>query len=193
MSFLQKILFTYWYFRKPPWDTNQTPPEVLEFIEQNSPGRALDLGCGTGTNAIRLAGNGWQVIGVDFVRKAIRTAQQKAQHADVVVDFRVGDVTKLTGIVGPFDFILDIGCYHNLSVEGMKTYRHNLNRLLKVGGIFMLYAFFREGDSTSGSGVVAADLEAFSTQLELVSRADGFDRGHRSSVWLKYRKGETKQ
>jgi len=193
MSFLRKILFTYWYFRKPPWDTNQTPPEVLEFIEQNSPGKALDLGCGTGTNAITLAKNGWQVIGVDFVSKAIHTAQQKAQHAGVVVDFRVGDVTKLTGIVGPFDFILDIGCYHNLSAEGMENYRQNINRLLKFGGIFLLYAFFQEGDSTSGSGVVAADLEAFSTQLELVSRAGGFDRGSRSSVWVKYRKGETKQ
>ena len=190
MSFLRKLLFTYWYFRKPPWDTNQTPPEVLEFIEQNLPGTALDLGCGTGTNAITLAKNGWRVTGVDFVGKAIRAAQQKARQASVTVDFRVGDVTKLVGIVGPFDFILDIGCYHNLSTEEMEAYRQNIYRLLKVGGVFMVYAFFREEDSTSGSGVIAADLEAFSTQLELVSRTEGFDHGSRTSVWLKYQRRE---
>jgi cyclopropane fatty-acyl-phospholipid synthase-like methyltransferase len=190
MSFLQKILFTYWYFRDPPWDTNQTPPEVLEFIERNPPGKALDLGCGTGTNSITLAKNEWQVIGVDFVGKAIRTARRKAQRADVAVDFRVADVTKLPGITGPFDLILDIGCYHNLSESGKQDYAQNIFRLLKEGGTFLLYAFFRERVSDSETGVSEADLEVFSTQLELVSRVDGFERETRPSVWLTYQNGE---
>jgi SAM-dependent methyltransferase len=188
MSFLHKIFFNYWYFRKPPWDTDQTPPEVLEFIENKPPGTALDLGCGTGTNAITLTQNGWQVVGVDFVGKAIRAAKRKAKHSNVSIDFRVGDVTKLTGIEGPFDFILDIGCYHNLSTSGKEAYRRNVNRLLKTGGTFMIYAFFRDGDSKSGSGVVTADLEAFSGPLKLISRADGLERGSRPSVWLTFQK-----
>lgn len=191
MSFLRKILFNYWYFRKPPWDTNQTPPEVLEFINNNPPGRALDLGCGTGTNAITLAQNGWRVIGVDFVGKAIRAAKRKAQQAGVMVDFRTANVTNLTGIEGPFDFILDIGCYHNLPAAGMMAYRQNVNRLLKTGGTFLIYAFFREGDSNSRPGVVAAELDAFSAPLELISRADGLERGSRPSVWLTFQKRGT--
>jgi cyclopropane fatty-acyl-phospholipid synthase-like methyltransferase len=190
MNFLRKILFTYWYFRKPPWDTNQTPPEVLEFILNNPPGRALDLGCGTGTNAITLAENDWRVVGVDFVGKAIHTAKRKAQAAGVAADFHIGDVTKLDGIEGSFDLILDIGCYHNLSPQGMAKYRENVYRLLGAQGKFMLYAFFREA-AESGPGVVEADLAAFSPPLTLISRTDSFERGSLPAVWLTFQKTAT--
>ena len=190
MSIFRKLVFKYWYFRNPPWDANQTPPEVLKFIENNPPGKALDLGCGTGTNAFTLAQNSWQVIGVDFVGKAVNAAKQKAKKAQVNIDFRVGNVTKLSGIAGPFDLILDIGCYHNLSVKGMEDYRMNVDRLLKTGGTFLLYAFFRDRDSKPDPGVVDADLEAFSPPLNLVSRTDGLERGSRPSAWLKFQKGD---
>ena len=188
MSILRKFLFNYWYFRKPPWDTNQTPPEVLEFIEEAPPGYALDLGCGTGTNAITLAQNGWQVVGVDFVPKAIRAAQKKARQAQVAVDFSVDDVTKLAGITGSFDLILDIGCYHNLLPQGKIDYRRNVIRLLKDGGTFLLYAFFRGRDLGSGPGVVETDLQEFNISLKQLSRTDGFDSSSRLSVWLSFQK-----
>jgi cyclopropane fatty-acyl-phospholipid synthase-like methyltransferase len=187
MNFLRKILFTFWYFRNPPWDTNQTPPEVLEFILNNLPGKALDLGCGTGTNAITLAENGWQVTGVDFAPNAIWAAKRKAKAAGAVADFHIGDVIRLDGIEGPFDLILDIGCYHNLSPQEMTNYRENIHRLLGSEGTFMLYTFFRE-NATSGSGVVEADLEAFSPPLTLVSRVDSFERGSRPAAWLTFLK-----
>ncbi|MEW6615857.1 MAG: methyltransferase domain-containing protein [Thermodesulfobacteriota bacterium] len=64
---LSSLMFMWRYFRgQTPWDTNITPPEVMEFIQKTSPGRALDLGCGTGTNGITLARHGWKVTGVDF-------------------------------------------------------------------------------------------------------------------------------
>lgn len=67
----------YWR-RQTPWDTQVTPPEVMEFIARTPPGKAVDLGCGTGTNAITLARHGWRVTGVDFVPKAILAARAKA-------------------------------------------------------------------------------------------------------------------
>lgn len=188
MSILHKILFSYWYFREPPWETGQTPPEVQEFIDKNQPGKALDLGCGTGTNAITLAKNGWQVIGIDFVGKAIRDARQKARQAMVEVDFRVADVTRLSGIDEMFDFILDVGCYHNLNPKEMEAYRLNVDRLLEHGGTYMLYAFCNNRSSNSGSGVVASDLDAFSPPLTLISRSDGCDSGSRPSTWLTFQK-----
>lgn len=188
MNILRRLYFSLWYLGQPPWDTNITPPEVKDFITTHPPGKALDLGCGTGTNAITLARNNWQVTGIDFSPNAIYTAKQKARKAQVMVDFRVGDVTKLEGIEGFFDLILDIGCYHSLPLEGMKAYRANVIRLLRVGGSFMLYAFIKERSSDSGSGVTEADLETFSASLMLVSHVDGQDRGARPSAWFTFQK-----
>ncbi len=57
----RRLAFNFWYFRKPPWDSGISPPELLEFIRTHPAGKAIDLGCGTGTNVITLAKAGWQV------------------------------------------------------------------------------------------------------------------------------------
>lgn len=188
MNFFRKLFFQIWYFRDPPWDTNQTPPEVLEFIGGKQPGKALDLGCGTGTNVITLAQNNWQAIGVDFIPKAIRIARRKAKRAGVQAKFYIGDVTKLDEIQGQFDLVLDIGCYHSLDKVSMAAYRDRLAQLLSPGGYYLIYFFFRKGGSLSGSGATEEDLLPFSDYLELIKREDGTERGIRKSSWLTYRK-----
>jgi cyclopropane fatty-acyl-phospholipid synthase-like methyltransferase len=187
LSLRKRLLFNLMYFRKPPWDTGISPPELLEFIATHSPGRALDLGCGTGTNAITLAKNGWQVTGVDFAVRAIRQARQKARRAGVQVDFHIGDVTQLDGIPTPFDLILDIGCLHNLRASQKKAYIDNLDRFLAPGGTFLLYAFLRpSGDSQRG--IDAGDIESLCSRLSLVHRKDGSERGRLPSTWLTFQK-----
>jgi len=74
---LRKLWFTRAYYKHPVWDTGTSPPELLSFIESHTPGKALDIGCGTGTNAITLAKSGWQVTGVDYVARAIRLAKKR--------------------------------------------------------------------------------------------------------------------
>ena len=69
------MTFDLWYLRRPPWDSGIVPPEVEDFIRDNAPGHALDLGCGTGTSSLGLAQAGWTVTGVDFARRAISTAK----------------------------------------------------------------------------------------------------------------------
>ena len=177
------------YLRRPPWDSGITPPELYEFIASHPAGRALDLGCGTGTNVISLAQNGWQVTGVDFIPKAIRIAKRKAKQARVNADLRVGDVTDLIGVKGPFDLALDIGCFHG--VENRAAYLDELDRLLAPGGHWLLYGFFKPASHLSGPGLAEADLDLIHARgFSLLSRTNGFDKKQRPSAWFLFRHGQ---
>lgn len=183
-NLLQKLFFNLWYYRKPPWDTGISPPELMEYIANHPPGRALDLGCGTGTNVITLARHGWRVTGVDFARRAIAIARYKARQARIQVDLRVGDVTKFTN-PGSFDLVLDIGCFHTLPFALRQEYIHNLTQLLAPQGTYLLYAFFKS-EGENGPGLLPADVELLSEHLTLVSRQDGTERGMRPSAWFNF-------
>jgi 2-polyprenyl-3-methyl-5-hydroxy-6-metoxy-1,4-benzoquinol methylase len=185
---LQKLWFNLSYFRKPVWDTGISPPELMEFVSQHAPGRALDLGCGSGTNVITLAKHGWQVTGVDFARRAIQIASKKAQLDKVTVNLSIGDVTRLDQISGHFDLILDIGCYHSLSVNGRKACLSKIVQLLSPSGIYLLYVFFKSSPDEIGPGVTVIDIDAISQSLQLIKRQDGSERGRRPSAWLTYQK-----
>jgi SAM-dependent methyltransferase len=152
------------------------------------PGRALDLGCGTATNVITLAQHGWQVTGVDFARTAIGMARRKARRAGVEVDLRVGDVTKEGIAGGVYDLVLDMRCFHSLTLEGRAAYARNLGRLMSPGGTFLLYVFVKRGDEVEGGGVPESELTALTEMLELVAWEDGTNRGRRPSAWLTFRK-----
>jgi len=190
MSISRRLFFNFSYFRKPPWDTGISPPELLEFIANHPPGRALDLGCGTGTNVITLAKAGWQVSGVDFVRRAIQVARRKVYQAGVNADLRVGDVTRLGDLSGPFDLVLDIGCYHGLSLQGKQAYRENMQRLLSPMGNYLMYGIF----STEGEDkprLHEEDVQAFCADFDLLDRQDGLDNRGRRSAWFTFRKKQS--
>lgn len=187
---LRRLLFQYWYFSQPPWDTGISPPELIEFIQQHEPGRAIDLGCGTGTNVVTLAQAGWQVTGVDFAPRAIKLAGQKIMKAGVSAEVLVRDATRLRGINGPFDLALDIGCFHALSRENQGKYLDELNRVLAPGGFWLQYGFLKPHTAPSGSGLNEADLTGISARLTLLSRRDGHDdKRDRRSAWLLFQKG----
>lgn len=170
-NYLRKYMYHVRYMGSPPWESGISPPELITFIEKNPPGRAIDLGCGTGTNVITLAQHGWEAAGVDFVSKAIRSARRKAEKAGVVVELRVGDVTKLENLGDNYDLVLDIGCYHGLSPRQRRDYQENLKRILNHGGTFMLYAFLKRYE-LSRHGVSCVDIDCFSQFLHLQKRED---------------------
>lgn len=185
----RKLFFTlrYW-LDNPPWDTGVTPPEVYRFLGDHPPGRALDLGCGTGTNVITLAQHGWQAEGVDFVPRAIKTARKKARKAGVEdrTTFRVGDALSLQAFQGQYDLILDIGCLHSFPEEAIETHARNLREHLVVGGSFLLYTHLNPGPA-EGHGASEKSLDLLGEYLTLVWREDG-EEFSRPSAWLKFRK-----
>lgn len=184
---MRRLRFTWMYLRRPPWDSGLTPPELHDFIATHPAGRAIDLGCGTGTNVLTLAQNGWDVTGVDFVRRAISLARRKTKNVKNKIDLRVGDVTNLHNLTGPFDLALDIGCFHG--VDDKPSYLDELDRLLVSDGHWLLYGFFKPSPHLSGPGLVAADLDLIHARgLSLLSRTDGFDRKDRPSAWFLFQK-----
>ena len=174
-----KLSFHLLYLGDPPWDTGVTPPEVTEFIDAHPPGRALDLGCGTGTNTITLAEHGWEVKGIDFVAKAVRQARRKARRADVEVTFTVGDVADPRHFQGRYDLILDIGCYHALTQQQRRQYRQNVAAHLADGGTYMLYGFLG-----ADSRITPEDVAAFQEVLTLKKRVDSQDPNRSDSAWF---------
>ena len=97
----------YRYFRAP-WDIGARD-ELISLVESGriKPCRAIDLGCGTGANAIYLAQKGFDVTGVDYAEAAIDKARTLAKEAGVQVTFIADDLTNLRHVSGTFDFLLD--------------------------------------------------------------------------------------
>jgi len=87
-----------------PWDIGPRP-ELVDLVHTGrlSPGRAIDLGCGTGSNAVFLAERGFDVTGIDFAPAAIAKARRRAVKAGVAVRFLEDDLTALRHDVGTFD------------------------------------------------------------------------------------------
>jgi SAM-dependent methyltransferase len=151
--------FEWRYWRnRTPWDTQVTPPEVVAFMRNTKPGRALDLGCGTGTNALALAKRGWTVTGIDFSAKAILAARRKAAQGTCTIDFRMGSVADLSDLSGPYDFALDIGCLICLTSTGRQNYAMGLRRLLPTGATYMLYAWLPRQHRGSPWGISESDV-----------------------------------
>jgi ubiquinone/menaquinone biosynthesis C-methylase UbiE len=187
-NLFRRFLFQYWYFRQPPWDTGVSPPELLDFIQTHRPGRAIDIGCGTGTNVITLARAGWKVTAVDFAPRAIKIARQKLNQAGTRVTLLIQDATKLQGINEQFDFAFDLGCFHGIPQDGKTNYLKQLDRILAPNGFWLMYGFLKSNPFQTGSGLVEADIDLIFSRLILVSRRDGFDKGDRPSAWFLFQK-----
>ncbi len=131
----------YRYFRAP-WDI-AAREELVSLVEtgQIKPCRAIDLGCGTGENAVYLARKGFGVTGVDYAEAAIEKARVRAKDAGVQVNFIVDDLTDLRKISGTFDFLLDYGVLDDLRPRRRELYLRNMLRMTYPGSRYLLWGF----------------------------------------------------
>ena len=131
----------YRYFRAP-WDIGARE-ELVALVESGRirPCRAVDLGCGTGANAVYLAQNGFEVTGVDFSEAAIEKAQARAAEAGVPVEFIVDDLTNLRQVSNTFDFLLDYGVLDDLRLHQRTPYVQNMLKLTHPRSQYLLWGF----------------------------------------------------
>ncbi len=134
-------------YRKPreeiPWDIDVPSEQLVGLIEKGEIKScpALDICCGTGTEAIYLAENGFEVSAIDISGEAIKIAEEKAREAKVKVDFRVGSVLELPFQNNSFGFVNDRGCFHVFAPEYRKWFADEIHRVMERGGIYLLRCF----------------------------------------------------
>lgn len=130
---------TYRYFRAP-WDIGSRR-ELVEVVESGriQPCKAIDLGCGTASNAIFLAQHGFDVTGTDYSLAAIALCQKRGAAASVSVNWIEDDLTHLQHVSGTFDFLVDWGVYDDLTTNDRRAYLRNVLPLTHGKSQFLIY------------------------------------------------------
>lgn len=190
---VRRALEEYYRSGKPPWDTGVTPPELVALIEGGGAlpsGRALELGCGTGTNAVYLARHGWEVVAVDLVERAIEQAREKADAAGVAVRLLHGDATRLDELdaPGPYDLFFDLSCYCGIPTHRRDAYAAGLTRRAAPGARLLMFGYGPGTLDDTFSGVTADELRARFAGWELVDVTPGTNPF--PTFWFTLRAGE---
>ena len=182
----RRVRFIQCYRRSPVWDTNISPPELIEFLENHPAGRALDIGCGTGTNLITMAEKGWTADGIDFIAKAVRSARHKIKNRDLPIHVQHGDFLGNSFPAAAYDLILDIGCYHSFPQEDKRIYEKKVTQSLAQEGYYLLYGFLKT--DTSRQGITSHDLARLAERLKIVKDERSLGVRDRPAVWLLFQR-----
>jgi SAM-dependent methyltransferase len=127
-----------------PWDIGGPQPVVQQLVAVGAiKGEVLDPGTGPGHHAIYYASKGYSATGIDGSEGAIERARENARKAGVTVDFQLADATKLEGLDGRFDTVVDCAFYHTFSTdpELQRSYAQALHRATKPGARLYMFEF----------------------------------------------------
>jgi len=123
-----------------PWEIHRPDYNLINTVKQTVivPGRALDIGCGTGNNTIWLQQQGFTAIGIDSTELAIVRAREKAAEATVDCTFHVLDFLNADIPGVPFDFAFDRGCFHHfLEYDQLYHFAEKVARVLNHDGLWL--------------------------------------------------------
>jgi len=176
-----------------PWDIGKPDFNLVQTVTEMpiEPCKALDIGCGTGDNAIWLAQQNFHVTGIDASEKAIKKAIEKASKANVKCTFIVIDFLKSPIAGAPFGFAFDRGFFHSLSSdEERKGFAENVACHLENDGLW-LSIIGNADEKRNGPGPpkrtardIVNSVEPFFEILSLVSGHFGSNRPNPPRAWI---------
>lgn len=132
-----------------PWDSADPAPELVELVSRRplAACRALEIGCGTGTNALWLAAQGFDVHAIDLAPLAIERARTKLAAHPGLVELEVRDFLNGPELTREsFQFVFDRGCFHVFDApEDRCTFAARVAALLAPGGLWLSLIGSTEG------------------------------------------------
>lgn len=125
-----------------PWDSGLPAPELEEYFasleKDKYPKLVLEIGCGTGTNAIWMAGHGCTVTTTEIAPTAMEAAKKKAADAKAQIDFHLIDICETTPVKdGTQDFAFDRGVYHVIERAKRNLFVERVAAALKPGSFWL--------------------------------------------------------
>lgn len=123
-------------------------------------GKALELGCGPGRNALYLARQGYQVEAYDLSETAIAWAKERAAEEQLDVHFESRSVFELT-LKQEYDLVYDSGCLHHLLPHQRISYIEMIDQALKQGGYLGLTCFAPGYGGQGGPELVMDDWDVY--------------------------------
>jgi ubiquinone/menaquinone biosynthesis C-methylase UbiE len=144
-----------------PWDIGHPQPAVVRLTARGGfAGTVLDVGCGTGENALHVAALGLPVFGVDVAETALAMAREKARERGIDAEFLAADALHLERLGRVFDTVFDCGLFHAFDAEERERYVASLASVIARGGTLYVLCFSDEGAETGPHPVSQKELEA---------------------------------
>jgi ubiquinone/menaquinone biosynthesis C-methylase UbiE len=142
-----------------PWDVGHPQSAIVRLAAEGGfTGSVLDVGCGTGDNALHVAALGLPVLGVDVAETALATARKRAGDRGVDAEFATADAFRLEGLGRRFTTVLDSGMFHTCDGEERPAYAASLASVTESGGTLYVLCFSDEGPDTGPHPVSRQDL-----------------------------------
>lgn len=126
----------------PPWETGVPAAELVRAVEEGMilPGTVLEIGCGTGADAVYLVKRGFEVTAVDSSPTAVERARVRAEQENALPRFITADIFEFAPTAGQFDFVYDAGLYHYIRLTDLNKYLDVLWRVTRPGSFYMTLA-----------------------------------------------------